>query len=463
MKITLSLKSKPLIRCLAISTTLFIGILPAEDLDDLLNPAGSAVKSENNNALEAWTGVVEAFRKNDLDKAKELGTAFLAASHKTSPYQLLGVKVMMDIANADKPMVTRDVGLTEEMKRLMAERETIRVKYANLQKIVQDADARINKLTKNRTEPVQVGTAAYRECARAALEMQQANAKMEEMKPEIAENKLKVGNGEVEAKKNLKDDTLKLLDMLIEANEIEAAFAITNVYIRVVGSDLEVAKKQNDVIRLREEQQKADKIVAAITAEIEPLTTTGKGGEALSKLQTLIAKVESSSQNESVKKMSLSKLQALVVKVSQVEKLEKREQALASQKEKRAQALIAQNSEEISERLITLEAKLEAAQQSFSTVIRSIEGFSEYSGEFTSEIEKEKTTASINEKIKSGMVSKEKVDNMLKAKAEHVGILHEVQTLQTEVANLSPIQKGRLANLNATSKTGLELLSKIAP
>ena len=69
---------------------------------------------------------------------------------------------------ADSPTVTRDVGLTGEMKRLMSERDALRAKFANLQQTVEDAEARINKLTNYRTQPVQVGTAAYRECARAA-------------------------------------------------------------------------------------------------------------------------------------------------------------------------------------------------------------------------------------------------------------------------------------------------------
>ena len=53
------------------------GILSADDLDDLLKPVGSDVKLVDDSATEAWTGVVDAFRRNDLTKAKELGAAFL--------------------------------------------------------------------------------------------------------------------------------------------------------------------------------------------------------------------------------------------------------------------------------------------------------------------------------------------------------------------------------------------------
>lgn len=178
---------------------------------------------------------------------------------------------MMDLAKADNPTVTRDVGLTVEMKRLMSERDALRAKYANLQRVVQNADARINKLTAFRKQAVQAGTAAYRECARAAEEMAQANAAMEAMKPAIEANKLGVGKVEVGANNNLKNDTLKLLDMLVQANEIEAAFAVANVYTRVVGSDLDVAKKQQDVIRLRELQTKAASIATVIEGKQKPL------------------------------------------------------------------------------------------------------------------------------------------------------------------------------------------------
>ena len=443
---------KSLCLCIVLPSTLMIGDLSADDLDDLLAPSGTEVKLVDDNATEAWTGVVDAFRRNDLAKAKELGTAFLAADHKTSPYQLLGVQVMMDLANAENPTVTRDVGLSVEMKRLMSDRDALRTKYANLQRAVQEAEARINKLTNNRTQAVQAGTAAYQECARAAEQVQLASAEMEAMKPEIAANKIKVGKVEVGANDNLKSDTMKLLDMLIEADEIEAAFAITNVFIRVAGSDLDIAKKQQDVIRLREDQKKAEKIVATIAAEIEPLAAAGKGDEAQTRLKTMIAKVETSSQSDSVKKMTVAKLKVLGIKVVSAKKSEQRDQAMASA-----------DSAELSERLGVLEQKLDAAQASFGTVIRSIEGFSEFSGDLSSEGSQEKVAATLKEKLKSGAVGKAKVDNMVKAKAEHLGILREVEILQTESPKLSTVQKGRLANLRATAETALALLKEVTP
>jgi hypothetical protein len=275
----------------ALPATFMTGVLFADDLDDLLTPADVGVKLVDDSATEAWTGVVDAFRRNDLAKAKVLGAAFLAGDHKTSPYQLLGVQVMLDLANAENPTVTRDVGLSAEMKRLMSERNALRTKHANLQRVVQDAEARINRFTNNRTQAVQVGTASYRECARAAQEIQQAGSAMEAMKSEIETNKEKVGKVEVGANQNLKNDTMKLLDMLTEAGEIEAAFAIANVYTRVSGSDLDIAKKQQDVIRLRELQTKATSIAKVIEGKQKALIDQKRYWEAVSMGEQSLSKV----------------------------------------------------------------------------------------------------------------------------------------------------------------------------
>jgi hypothetical protein len=51
---------------------------------------------------------------------------------------------------------------------------------------------------------------------------------------------------------------------------------------------------------------------------------------------------------------------------------------------------------------------------------------------------------------------------MVKAKAEHVGILREVEILNTQ-PGISVIQKGRLVNLQATAAEALELLKDITP
>lgn len=426
--------------------------ISADDLDALLDPGGTTGGLVDDGATKAWGEVVDAFRKNDLEKARELGDAFLKADHRTSPYQLLGVQVMLGLANADKPTVTSNAAHDAELKRLMDERDQLRARYASLQALIKKEDAVINRHTRNRTQPVQAGTQAYRECAASGALIDQANAAMSEMQPAIEANKIKVSQHEVGTNENLKNDTMKLLDMLIESGEIEAAFAITNVYVRVAGSDLDIAKKQQDVIRLREDQQTAEKIVAAIAAEVEPLAAAGKGAEANSKLEVLMARVETSGQSDSVKKMAAAKLKALGMRVTS-----------AQVAEESAQQAAAMSVTEIAERITYLEEKLEAAQASFGTTVRSIEGYAVYNGEFTKEEDKARFVATLNQKIKAGEVSKEHVDNVVKARSEHVGILREMDILDEATGLLSVVQRGRLANLRATAETGLALMVQIAP
>lgn len=62
--------------------------------------------------------------------------------------------------------------------------------------------------------------------------MQRANVEMDAMKPDIERNKVEVARNVVGANQNLKRDTLKLLDRLIEAGDIDAGFAITNYWIK---------------------------------------------------------------------------------------------------------------------------------------------------------------------------------------------------------------------------------------
>ena len=121
----------------------------------------------------------------------------------------------------------------------------------------------------------------------------------------------------------------------------------------------------------------------------------------------------------------------------------------------------AANTAELSERLDVLEGKLEAAQQSFATLIRSIDGFSDFTGDLSAEGKKETMVANLKEKVKLGEVTKVKLDNMVKAKAEHVGILREVEILQADSTKLTVVQKGRLANLRATAEIALELLKQV--
>lgn len=252
---------------LLISMCVLNGAALADELDDLLKPSTDATSLVDGSATDSWNVIVDAFRKNELQKASELGQAFLERNFSPSPYQLLGVKVMVGLADAENPTVSKDAALTIESEALAAEREKITKKYARLLETVKDANDRINKLTNHRTNAVQEGTAAYHECMRCDAIINQANAEIEAMQPSIDQFKRKADDAKLRQRTRLKSDTLQLLDMLTEADEIEAAFAVTNVYLRVVGSDLDVAKKQQTVISMQTVQQKAHKIAGVIETQ----------------------------------------------------------------------------------------------------------------------------------------------------------------------------------------------------
>lgn len=246
-------------------------VTSADELEDLLKPSTDPASLVDISATTAWDRVVGAFGKNDLKKAREQGQAFLDGNFRPSPYQLLGVKVMMGLADAEHPVATHDATLTAEQGNVASERNQLTAKYAQLQENVRVANAQINKLTNNRKQAVQAGTAAYQECMRCDAIIMQATAGIEAMKPAIESNKRKSAAVNLRANDKLKADTLQLLDMLTQAGEVDAAFAITSVYIRVVGSDLEIAKKQQDVVRLQITQQKAKKIVEVIEGKQKAL------------------------------------------------------------------------------------------------------------------------------------------------------------------------------------------------
>ena len=106
-------------------------------------PRVEASKLSDERANAAWRMVVEAFHRNDMEKAVELGKAFMSSDLKTSAYQLLGVKVMLGLAGgADSGSMFVSRADNEEKKKLEEERASITERYQELATIYRDADAR---------------------------------------------------------------------------------------------------------------------------------------------------------------------------------------------------------------------------------------------------------------------------------------------------------------------------------
>lgn len=109
------------------------------------------------------------------------------------------------------------------------------------------------------------------------------------------------------------------------------------------------------------------------------LDKVGDSAEIRRKSQDLNAKNETSDQSDFLKKAAVSKLKSLQVKV-----------ASASHREQRKMAASAQDAAANDGRLEELESKLGSAQELFGSVIRSMEGFSNFTGTFSSETEKKR-------------------------------------------------------------------------
>ncbi|GAA5127116.1 hypothetical protein JIN84_09100 [Luteolibacter yonseiensis] len=288
---------------LFLAMSVMSGVASADALDDLLAPSTDAASLVDPKATASWNTIVDALLKNELARVGELGNVFLDSDITPSPYQLLGVKVMIGLADAENPTVSDDAALTIESEGLASERAKIIAKYARLQETVKVANDRINKLTNHRTNAVQEGTAAYMECVRCDEIINQANAEIDAMKPSIEGHKRKEDDAKLRQRTRLKSDAIQLLDMLTEADEIEAAFGITNVYLRVVGSDLDVAKKQQDVIRMQGVQQKAIKIASVIEAQQKGLVGERKFWAACEAAKQGFSKVQLQSDDEVLTRM----------------------------------------------------------------------------------------------------------------------------------------------------------------
>ena len=236
-----------------------------ESLEELLKPDAAAVLAEDAGARVAWNGVVEAFRKNDFTEAKRRGEAFLGASYQATPYQVLGVQVMLSLSAGEaQARTTLDRKSSGDLAVLEKEHDEILLKLNTQRRIEAEADGVINKLTQNRTVGVQQGSHNHRLCIIAEQRMFAAQAAIKELEVQNKEIEGKVHEKTQSANANLKGDILRLLQMLRDENEIPAAFAIANVFLRRVGTDLEVAKLQQDFMHMQKIYDRAVKVVELI-------------------------------------------------------------------------------------------------------------------------------------------------------------------------------------------------------
>jgi hypothetical protein len=283
--------------------------LHAQSLEDLLRPKGTATVLSTGSADDAWKSVVEAFRANDMPKAVEQGNKFLAANFKASALQLLGVKVMLGLADGASLGSTFENRQDQEAyKKLEEERANITRRYNELYAVIRENDAVINEITMDRKRPVQEGSSNYLQCMECSRKIGAATKEVESLKEPIEQNKRSLAELQKGANAKLKPMTLQLLDGLIDAGEIDAAIAISNTYIRKIGNDLEVAMKQQDIVRLAEASEKAVKIINLLKAEAGPLISRKSYWEAKDKVRSFVARVEAESPDKDLVRMVKTKI-----------------------------------------------------------------------------------------------------------------------------------------------------------
>lgn len=270
--------------------------LPAQDLDALLNPSKDDLNESDAAAREDWEEVVDAFRRSDFTTAAEKGRAFLNASHQATPYQVLGVQVMLALASGEAVALK---SLAEEEKaeldRLREKQERIIELAREQRKIYQEADDLINKLTKNRTIGVQQGSLNHQKCVLAQKQMDDAAAQLETLERQNEAMKKQLGSQVIAADEGMKGDVIKLLGMLKDSQEIPAAYAICNVYLRKFGPDLEVAKFQDDFSRLQKIHDRAVKVVELIRQEQQPFVEENRFWSAAAVAEDILVKVDTQS------------------------------------------------------------------------------------------------------------------------------------------------------------------------
>lgn len=413
--------------------------LKAVDLDDLLEDKGSApTLAESEKFQENWDRLLDDLAKREYETADAAlklleGERGFITPQRRDFIRLAGRVVRFkDSLESDKETFREEFKKAgEAVTEVQREMKTVELEAAA---VIKQHGTRIPPLVRQNMDKRYISLKAM------LAERMKAHGAMKEEAKDFESARVTKLENEIAAWIGAADTEESVVTGLVLStaylDRVEDSETIRELSQKLSGKQLEL--------------KKAAAIVAAVAAEIEPLIAAGKGDEAQAQLEISIAKVETSNQSEFIRKTTVTKLRALALGA-----------ATAKKNEDRSEAATKVEMAEVSERLEELEAKLEKAQELLGEEIRSIDEFSEFTGVANAEAENEKMSVILREKVKSGAISKEKIDNMVKVKAEHVGILREVEVLQSQASGLGVVQKGRLANLQATAATALELLKAI--
>lgn len=413
--------------------------LKAVDLDELLEDKGSApTLAESENFQANWNRLLDEMAKRAYEesdaalKLLEAERGFITPQRRDFIRLAGRVVRFKDSLESDKEAFREKFkNAAEGVKEVERELKTLQLEASA---VIQQHGSRIPPLVRQNMDK------RFFKLKALLAERTKEHASMKEDAKDFESARVKSLEAEI-AGWILADDT---------EESVVTGLLLSNAYLDRVEDSERVRVLSQELSGKQLELKKASAIVAAVASEIEPLIAAGRGEDAQAQLEVSIAKVETSNQSDFLRKVAVKKLKALGLSA-----------ATAKVKEERAQAASQMESAEVSQRLEELETKLESAQELLGTAIRSIDEFAEFKGGVRAEDEREQMTVILKEKMKAGTITKETIDNMIKVKAEHAGILREVEILQSAAAGLGTVQKARLANLQTTAETALRLLTSV--
>lgn len=413
--------------------------LRAVDLDDLLDDKGSAPALAESDKFQAnWDRLLDELANREYEKSDAALKLLEAERGFVTPQRRNFLRLAGRVVRFKESLESDKEEFREKFKKAgeavtEVERE-IKTLQLEATAVLQQHGSRVPPLVRQNMNQ------RFASLQTILTERRKAHAAMKEDAKDFESARVTKLEGEI-AEWIAADET---------EESVVTGLLLSNAYLDRVEDSEKIRVLSANLSGKQLELKKASAIVAAVEAEIEPLTAAGKGEEAQAQLEINIAKVETSNQSEFLRKVAVSKLKALALGA-----------ASAKVKEERNQSATQMEVAEVGLRLEELETKLENAQELLGTAISSIDEFAEFKGAVHAENEREQMTMILKEKMKAGTITKETIDNMVKVKAEHAGIIREVEVLQSAATSLGIVQKGRLANLEATAKTALELLQAV--
>jgi len=415
-----------------IGSLLCLPLVPGETLDDLLKDKkqpGDLVESAT--FKKSWASTLDALAKRDYAAADPL----LARMDKEIGY----------IEPRHRDFVRIAAKLVHYKSSLEVDKAAFRDDFNKIGESIADTKAAISRMEHDAQNlAAQYGNnippATRKNMEERYVALKAAVPRLQDKQADMQKQALEFEN----SRKAAQDaDVCVWLHKDREEEDAKLGIILSTVFLDQVGDSQTVSTLSQDLVSKQKMLETASKIVAVIRDEVQSLVDNGKADAARDMLAARIKQVEESSQDPFVKQVATARLSAISTTA-----------ASASQA---AQA----ESSELSARLDVLESRLSTAQDVMGTVVHSIEGWSKFDSKGSVSTDRSALAQKLRSEISSGSITTDKKENLVKAKSQQLGILREVQSLQSAIRAPSAIQKGRLLNLETSAKQALEMLDGV--